>query len=442
MNGKIFIALTFLLLSGVIVSAGVMDSDWPMIYHDLAHTGFSNATSNFSMDNMDLLSTFEAQGKISAPIAIDINNDDMAEILFGSSDNNLYVLNSNCEELWTYKAGGAVSTPAVFDLWNNTKLEILFGSLDNKLYALDANGTEIWVYETNGSITTSPVAVNLDNSPNLEILFVSNDENLYVLNPHGKKLWDYPLFTRATTPAIGDINSDGKLDILLGSINNRLYVIDLPDLRIWSFQTSGDVPSPVVANIDGSGDPEILMGSGDGHLYSLYYREYERGSVRRCNEFTGNCTVEHIKYSTIAKDWDYETFDGIVSTPAVADLDRDGRKEIIVGSRDKALYIISNTGKIRKRYSINGRVLSSPAIADLDGDKKPEGFRKWSYETDDVIKEPPAVADLDRDGNLEVLLASGNKLYVFGYKSLHIVESTTTTSTTLQQLLQLHQSVL
>src|SRR5438445_318260 len=72
---------------------------------------------------------------------------------------------------------------------------------------------------------------------------------------------------------------------------------------------------------------------------------------------------------------DASRFHGIFGTPTVADLDRDGRREVIVGSWDQHVYAwhVDDRSPVPGFPTFVGDTIwSSPAVADLDGDGYPE----------------------------------------------------------------------
>ncbi|MBN2250737.1 MAG: PQQ-binding-like beta-propeller repeat protein [Candidatus Altiarchaeota archaeon] len=442
---KIRPTLIFMSLAACLSQGAILDCDWPQAYHDLEHTACSNATSNLSFEGLELRCIYETNGRATAPVAADINSDNRSEIIFGSGDGTLYVIDKDCTRVWSYDAGGAVSKPGVFDLQNDSILTILFGSEDGMVYALDAYGNEAWTYETNGSIKASPIAAALDYSNGLEVAVASGDGRLYIFDNKGREIKSFDLYSPiSSTPAIGDIDSDGGPDILVGTETRGLKIFDYRGLRRWDFP-AGEVSTPLVADVNGYGNPEIFIGSGDGRLYYLFYSEYQDGSSRKCDR-NGNCTLEPIMSSSIVSGWNIETGDGIVAAPIAVDFENDTKKEILAGSLDRTLYIMNSSGKVRKKHSVNGKVSSGAAAADLDGDLKPEivfgsedgivhilnssGFRRWSYDTGGAIKEPPALADLERDGKLEIIFASANRIYVFGNEPDEVPTTTTSSTST------------
>ena len=62
--------------------------------------------------------------------------------------------------------------------------------------------------------------------------------------------------------------------------------------------------------------------------------------------------------------------DGIWSSPALADLDGDGKKEIIFGANDGQLHALNSNGREIAGFPVQAGdyIRSSPAVADIDGD--------------------------------------------------------------------------
>jgi hypothetical protein len=416
--------------------AVILDADWPLPGHDTYHSGYSNVSSDLALESISLRYTFEEKGELTSPVTADINGDGKAEILVGSTDSNVYALNSEAKELWRFSAGGATGTPAVFDLLCDNTTQILFASKDGKVYALDSNGSLLWSYQTNGSISSTPMAVNVNYLPELEVVASSDDKNLYILDAQGNKIRSHVIADSfLSTVCIGDVNLDGKPDYFMGAFNNKMDSLISPQNRRLAFDTGGSVTTPVYVPGGIDGRPRVIISSGDGRVYSLKYEEYTK---------IPDGGHEIVNYSSLTKEWQYNLSGEVSSSPAVSDLNGDGFSEVIIGTNSKVLYILDPLGKLLEKHSINGKILSSPVTADLDGDGFPEilmgssdglfsilngsGFRKWSYETKSIITQSAAVSDLDRNGIAEILLSAGNKLYIFGEKKKQTENTTTTLS--------------
>ena len=371
------ILLLFLTLHLVFYSGA---SSWPMFQHDSGHTGCIAVNSSLHLRDIELLWRFKANRSVTSPVVEDINNDGKREVIFGSADGNLYVINYTGKRLWVYKSNtGISSTPAVGDLNLDGKVEIVFVSGDKSVYVLNERGEPLWEHKYYQLSVSSPVTIaNIDSSMEREIII-----GKYVLNYRGDKInvserylnnrgisivesntgyvlamgrripgpstgesYSYSL------PAVCDVNNDGKLEIVIWE--NRASISGVPVCSVRGVEKSGEI------------------------LYLL------------------NLSGDII--------WKYSIPQ--TTPPAVADLDGDGFFEIIFASRDRNFYILSH-----------------------------EGYRQWSYRLDSFLNTAPAVADLDNDGKLEILIGTENgSIYAFGSDEKFIKTKKINTTSSLANL--------
>ncbi len=195
------------------------------------------------------------------------------------------------------------------------------------------------------------------------------------------------------------------------SENSDSYSIEAMGVDLkWVFPTFSAIgTAPIPFDFEGDGVLEIIFASQEGCLY--------------CVDKDGN------------ELWCYFAGDVISSTPAVADLNKDGFLDIVFGSYDNNIYCITpilNNGYAivytNWIYTTGGDVSTSPTIIDIDKDGELEvligsgdsilyclgfnGTLEWSYETTGIFYFESAlgVADINSDGQLEVL-AGTDALY-------------------------------
>jgi uncharacterized repeat protein (TIGR01451 family) len=202
-----------------------------------------------------------------------------------------------------------------------------------------------------------------------------------------------------TAPTIADVNGDGTLEIIIvGNVYNcgtnpytDLYempfilnadrtrwhdaahdwtVIPLPDAHAAPLSEDynvieNSVPNPVVVDLDGDGHKEILYPSYDGRVHAYWLDKTEHGSWP--------FQVDH--HTT-------EGFYRFATEPIVADLDNDGKAEVIFASWTQngsnapgKLYIVSWDGQLLQSIDLpwnandhRGGSLAAPSIANIDGD--------------------------------------------------------------------------
>ena len=148
------------------------------------------------------------------------------------------------------------------------------------------------------------------------------------------------------------------------------------------------------------------------------------------------------KKSALEAKWEFDSGMEIMSAPAIADLDDDGLKEVIFATRTGRVCALKS-GKVMWFYDaseamteteklFSGEALNSiqgsPAVADINGDGRPEiiigcetgllyvlsssGKPIWRFRAGAPIRTTPLVYDIDRDGRNEIVFGtSGGSVY-------------------------------
>lgn len=194
----------------------------------------------------------------------------------------------------------------------------------------------------------------------------------------------------ATTPAQGSypasvalIKSDGSIiwEKLTYTWNGAIYSI-------------GTVTSsPAVGDIDGDGQMDIVVGMGG------FSDPVTRGGIIALNGSDGSLKW----YVATKSLYDGNNIpDGVYASPSIADFDGDGKNEIVVGAGDHYLWLIDGTaGTVEPGFPINmwDTVNSSTAVADLDGDGWPD-FSFGSDFTNAGVTPGDDVPQLPPDGGV------------------------------------------
>lgn len=149
------------------------------------------------------------------------------------------------------------------------------------------------------------------------------------------------------------------------------------------------------------------------------------------------------------KKWDFDAQGGISSAPFVADIDGDGKKEIIFGTKKGKLFVLDSNAGIKWFYDSNEKIdevelmfldvenassiEAPPNVGDLNRDGKKEvvfgtelgivyvlddkGKLIWKYKTEGPIRGQVLLYDLYDDGDVKVIFGCGdNNLYVLNSK--------------------------
>ncbi|MCX5759182.1 MAG: PQQ-binding-like beta-propeller repeat protein, partial [Candidatus Hydrogenedentes bacterium] len=134
--------------------------------------------------------------------------------------------------------------------------------------------------------------------------------------------------------------------------------------------------------------------------------------------------------------WSFETQGKIYASPILADIDNDGKQEVIVcASRDRRILCLSCTGELLWDYRLDDMsgdgLQATPSALDFDGDGAKEvffaskggvvgcidrfGILIWrAFVHDSIDYSGPLVADIDGDHHAEVVVGGDNgMLYCF-----------------------------
>ena len=387
----------------------------------------------------------------SSPVLVDVNEDDTLDILIASQGHMVYLWNHRGELYpgWPKSTYGnsdfdETSSPAVGDIDNDGDNEIVYGSETGQLFAWAINGNIIPGFPINLGDNVIRLCVTLediDEDDSLEILVGTGNYqyHFFVFRHNGNLIWDKYTDARIhSTAATGDIDYDGDVEIVIGndgvSPQAGVYAWHHDGLTFagWPKICGHHVdPSPALADIDNDGDYEIFFGSLDNLLYGLNHAGDDLpGWPQRC----GNGLNE-----------------GIVSSPAIGDIDNDSILEVVTGrgimqSTYGAIYAFKVTGDTMNGFPVNissGSVVSSPTLADIDEDDDLEiivggqdgklyGFHHDGNPVDgfpiDVgssITSSPAIADIDLDGDIEIAVGAKNdSLYIWDLPGLFNSEKT------------------
>ena len=371
---------------------------------------------------------------------------------------------------WTSPAvGTGASGVTVADLDQDGDLEVLYGTSNGLVVALDNTGGTVWAIPvTARSVPYAPQVADLDGDGQLDIVAVTNDPGLVRLNALGAIQWSQPIGLPdlpLSTPTLLDVNGDGVLDALLGGRNSRVDARSGVDGTVILSYSAGDwAYTASVYDVDGDGVGELFFASDDSNVYA--YRA--SGAFLWSNTTTGATFIEN---SVAIGDVDGDGYADVVTgddgnsgpefalnatngaftwardLPAyregaqtLADLDRDGTLETIVGIKSGPVYALRGAdGTILWTNANATGQASAPAVVDLTNDGWPEiiftdesavyvldasgtllyrwtiapndpGFRNLSQQAMDT----PVVVDLDGDGTLEVIAATGAGVQAFG----------------------------
>lgn len=358
-----------------------------------------------------------------------------------------------------------ISAPVVVDLDGDRIPEVIANfscQADYQIGILRAfrgdTGAPVWsvtdpLYETNGR--TSIAAGDLDGDGHAELIAVGRPSHprVYAFRPDGTLLWqstrpggaayDMTGFTNGA-PAIADLDEDGSPEIILGAV-----VLDANGVLVWERDGLGREGTnstyaggiAAIADLDLDGQPEVITGRrAYRHDGTAFWASTAPDGYPAIAQFDADPQPEVVLVAsgrlylldgvTGAVEWGpiSQPGGGIGGPPTVADFDGDGLPEIgVAGSLSYSVYDPDGSSDVLWSMTTqdNSSNTTGSSVFDFEGDGISEVIyadecfmRVYRGTTGEVqltipsssatIHEYPLVADVDGDGNSEIVIVANN----------------------------------
>ncbi len=378
-------------------------------------------------------------GWYASPAVADLDKDGQAEVIWGAYDVVALTGATGAEEWRAANASRVWPSIAVADLTGDGTLEVIVGRSGDQLTVYNASGGVVWARNPfgNGEVRTLAVAdLELDGQMDIVVGRASggSTKQLHAFDAVGNPRAGWPARRDGEAGygwgmynqnvAVGDLTGDGLKEVIgptdthyitaLDRHGNQLganavygagkvwaqvgvHVDHAVDLRGYANCGSEHRPNfansaPLVADVDANGQREIVV---IGNIYNCGANPYQD-----LYEIPYILKVDRTRWAAGAYNWtvlptpaagaaplseDYNVIESVVPNPVVADLDGDGRREILYPSYD---------GRLHAFWLDKTQHGNWPVEITQGG----EGFIRFASE--------PAVADLDNDGQAEVLVAT------------------------------------
>jgi hypothetical protein len=299
-------------------------------------------------------------------------------------------------------SGAAIGrgAPTIADVDGNpgNGKEIVIGGTDGRLYVIGKNGQVLRAIQVapacpaagwpDGMINTAPAVGPLYGDGVPYIVVGYGTVNLYpgctaggivaYRGTDGAEVWRYPLTNPNemlhgvfSSPALADVNGDGKLEVGVGTLERDVLLLSHDGRKLWRFHNADTViSSPAFTDVNGDGLPDMIIGSDISANPRLNPPTYDGGYVTAFRGTDGTILWRNFYNQTI------------YSSPVIADVNRDGAQDVVIGSgcfftprRTRGNWVkilnASNGAEIRT-LNADSCINATPAVADLNGDGKTE----------------------------------------------------------------------
>jgi hypothetical protein len=374
----------------------------------------------------------------------DIDGCGQDEILAGNMNGYMYCFDARGGVKWAFRAGAAIrGGAACYDVDGDGKKEVFFGDMNGWVWGLGCNGVSLtqWGWpkatiNTQGFVGVygTPAIGDVNGDGAADIITGSYGHFIYAWTFSGGLLSGFPFDTKDTiwsSPALADIDRDGLKEIIIGgdSTGGSGWPYP-PGGLLWVLNGDGSVQpgfpqvtpevlwsSPACADIDNDGYYEIVIGTG--HYYTAIGRLSTQGFVVYAYNHDGS----------MCSGFPQGAPGCTMSSPAIADIDNDGIKEIGIASypvqgkgADRIMLIKGTKGKVWEIPAFGGPNRASPVFGDVNSDGRSEfimgsgqaigawdqwGNCVWNQVLDSFVITTAAVGDFDRDGHIECAVGTG-----------------------------------
>ena len=268
--------------------------------------------------------------------------------------------------------GGELLSPAFGDLDQDRYPDLVVASKEGKINFTFLQKSEYAGYPTHDTLLSSPVLSDIDDDGITEVVSVSRWGFIYVIDGKTQQLKEKEinlaekliLYTGGqnlievlTSPALGDINNQKGADIVISSRHGDIVTLDgknkniiwhlniFRQLQTYPVRLPQKYASPLLADFDANGVLDVLIASLNGYIAAI------RG-------IDGEIL------------WKEKLPELVLSSPALADLDKDGTPDVVLGTDSSGLVYVLNgkDGSCLFKTSIGNPITSSPLVGDLNGD--------------------------------------------------------------------------
>lgn len=332
-------------------------------------------------------------------------------IVIASEDRSISALDAESgEQLWTFSTQGPVRAIYAYDVNGDGEQEILAGSGDQHLYVLNSQGQCLQRQHFEGQQIYTILAADVDCDGETEILVGTDAKELLALHPDLSRKWARPFPNRLLCLVMADLDNDGQNEIVAGCEDQHLYILDQQGNQIWRHHLGATIYCLYALDFDHDGQIEILVGSEHDRVHALrihlvrplvrkirrQYQELGKPSLESLSSLlpaeldllqdvveeehkqhaARSVTIEHarqlcsagealsalvellrLKQQKVQARWRRD-IGGHVRALYLGDISGDPRLEVVIGTADGTIQAFNTQGRELWHLSLGGQILA------------------------------------------------------------------------------------
>lgn len=285
-----------------------------------------------------------------------------------------------------------------------TSDRLVFATDQGSVYTYDWTGTLMWEAPFFRDIEMAPVLLDINRDGVMEIALGLEEGDFYLINGLNGKIIhriyteEGPKGTRGfMAPAVAyDVTGDGVDDLFIPGKDGRMRAINgFSGIQLWTNRRQTPLYSaPILVDTNADGLRELIYATWGGEVVVveartgllLWSQELERSKANPEGIFAGvgwlpeaQCVLVATARSgegegvyCVAEDgirWRYTLEQGRISSGFVlADVDETPGAEIVFGTESGKLVALKPNGELSWIHTVGGAIECTPSVADLDGD--------------------------------------------------------------------------
>lgn len=415
------------------VAIGDLDNDGDL---DIVEGNWSVGDAIYLNDGGGVVSTTQARPyalsdyRTNCQAVDDIDNDGDLDIILGHHDVIVIYHNDGQGNFAIARNIGtglsAVNSIAVGDIDGDGDRDLIAGADQNLIYINDGKGNfataqhlgtgheranSVVIADMDGDgdldiVVGNGPPGNLADNPGMQSMVYLNDGkgNFGLVHPFGRS------DAKTNSVAVGDLDGDHDLDIVTGTMGQNVVYLNDGQAHFTVARNFGanaaNTNSVAVGDLDGDGDLDIVTGKGptgeslDPGLQNVVYLNDGQGNFTQTRNFgTGTDRTRSV---------------------TVADMDKDGDLDIVVGNYNEQNFVYLNSGAtfgVTRAFGTGHGAHFGVSVGDMDGDSNLDIIEGSIYFNDGVanfnrshglliqvlLTDSMAVGDMDHDGDLDVV---------------------------------------